>query len=147
MLKTNLSLQKPLEDYIEYIEKLNPRSIPLLEKICTPTLSFQDPYHNAGTLEDTTKILKRRFKISPGGRYKVSDFTWGRRSATAYILWSYSYMPKKRLLNRHKVENIIIEGTSEVMFSPDGMIFSHVEFWGAHDGFDVKAYTRPFPKE
>jgi len=137
---TNLSLQKPLEDYVEYIEKLSLRSIPLLGEMSDPSFSFQDPYHDVTGAIEAQRLIEHRFKIYSGARYKVSDFTWGRRDATAYLFWSFRYRPKKKLLERSQSEALILEGMSEIMFSPDGKLYSHSEFWGRHDHFDVKEY-------
>lgn len=144
MLEPDLSLQKPLEDYVEYIEKLNIRSLPLLTTMSAPFFSFQDPYHDATGLNDAQRLLARRFKMYPDGRYKVHDFAWGRRLATAYIYWRFSYrLEKQKFLGKKSSYSCVLSGVTEVMFSPDGQILSHAEFWGAHSEFDVKAYQKP----
>lgn len=144
MIEPDLSLQKPLEDYVEYIEKMNIRSIPLLETMSGPLFSLQDPYHTVNGVGDAQKLLARRFEIYPFGRYRVHDFAWGRRSATAYIYWSFFYkVEKQKFLGQKTSEAHDFSGVSEVVFAPDGQILSHSEFWGGHDAFDVKAYQKP----
>lgn len=140
MIEPDLNLQKPLEDYIEFIEKLNSRSIPLLGEMVDPILSFQDPYHNIKGFSEVQLLLERRLNICADVRYKVSDFMWGRREATAYIYWNFSYKQKKKSFRKSLADSFLIEGMSELKFYPDGKIFSISEFWGAHDGFDVKSY-------
>ncbi|PCJ00241.1 MAG: hypothetical protein COB14_04605 [Alphaproteobacteria bacterium] len=147
MIEPDLSLQKPLEDYVEYIEKMNIRSLPLLETMSEPLFSFQDPYHTVNGMGAAQKILARRLEIYPFGRYRVHDFAWGRRSATAYIYWSFFYkVEKRKFLGKKESETYDFSGVSEVVFAPDGKILSHVEFWGGHDAFDVKTYQKPLEK-
>ena len=117
MIEPNLSLQKPLEDYVEYIEKLNVRSLSLLETMAGMLFSFQDPYHNVNGIGEAQQVLARRFKIYPFGRYKVHDFAWGRRDATAYIYWSFSYKPeKRRILTKKTLDTCVLSGVTEVKF-------------------------------
>ncbi len=143
MIEPDLNLQKPLEDYIEFFEKLNSRSLPLLGSIVDPSVSFQDPYHYMKGFGDVSLLLERRLSICAQRRYKVSDFMWGRREATAYIYWNLSYKQKKKAMRKVSTDNFLIEGMSELKFYPDGKIFSISEFWGDHDGFDVKSYVLP----
>jgi len=142
MIEPDLSLQKPLEDYIDYIERLNSRSVGLITNLAEPSLSFQDPYNMIRGVDAAEKLLQHRLKIFERARYKISDFTWGRREKTAYIFWSFIYTPYKKTLSRHAPEQQIIEGVSEVFFSLEGRVESHSEFWGAHDGFDLQAYRK-----
>lgn len=137
MIEPNLSLQKPLEDYVEYVEKLNLRSIPLLDFISDPSFSFQDPYHNVVGRLEASRIFEHRLNTYPNAVYKVSDFMWGRRETVAYMYWSFCYTPKKK-----KKDPLIMEGMSELKFLPDGKIYSCCEFWGEHSNFDIKAYKK-----
>lgn len=140
MIEPDLSLQKPLEDYVEYLGKLNLRSLPLLGSIAHLSLAFQDPYHAAQGIDATAAVFAHRFNIYPDGAYRINDFVWGRRPATAYLYWSFRFTPKS--FGKKKQDRLALEGMSEVMFSPDGRIFSHSEFWGPHENFNVKAYKR-----
>ncbi len=141
MIEPNLSLQKPLEDYVEYIEKMNTRSLPLLDNIAGVLFSFEDPYHNVSGVAAAQELLAHRFRIYSNSRYKVNDFAWGRRESTAYIYWSFIYSVEKRnLVGKRSLDDRSFSGISEVVFSNDGKLLSHSDFWAAHDGFDIKAY-------
>ncbi len=137
MINTNLKLQKPLEDYVEYVEKLTVRAIPLLDFISDPSFSLQDPYHNACGRIEAQHLFRHRLETYSNASYRVSDFMWGRREAVAYMYWSFRYVPKK------KPESLIMEGMSELKFLPDGKVYSCCEFWGEHSHFDIKAYKKP----
>lgn len=141
MIEPNLSLQKPLEDYVEYIEKMNVRSIPLLGNMAGVMFSLQDPYHNVSGVSAAQELLTRRFKLYPTSRYRVSDFSWGRRESIAYIYWNFLYnVEKKSIVGKKSSVQFSFSGMSEVLFSSDGQVLSHCDFWAAHAEFDVKSY-------
>ncbi len=142
MIEPNLHLQKPLEDYVEYTEKLSLRSIALLDGMSEPSFSFQDPYYNVVGRIEAYLILEHRLKTYPNAIYKVSDFMWGRRQGVAYMFWSYRYLAQKKLMERSEPEPLVMEGMSELKFLPNGKIYSCCEFWGEHSGFNIKAYKK-----
>lgn len=140
MIDTILSLQKPLEDYVEAFEKQNRRSLGLFEALVEDGFVFQDPYRRAQGASGLSQIMMGRLKMYEGARYKVYDFTWGRRDMTAYMFWSFSYGIKKKALLKSETIDHSIEGMSELVFSGDKKLLSHTDFWGAHEAFDAKAY-------
>lgn len=140
MIDTILSLQKPLEDYIEAFEKQNARSLALLASLVEDGFIFQDPYRRGQGASGLAHIMMGRLKMYEGTRYKVYDFTWGRRDMTAYMFWSFSFQVKKKSLIKSEKLTHAIEGMSELVFSGDKKLLSHTDFWGGHEAFDVKAY-------
>tara|TARA_R110002095_G_scaffold190386_1_gene168069 strand:+ start:6041 stop:6481 length:441 start_codon:yes stop_codon:yes gene_type:complete len=141
MIESNLSLQKPLEDYIETYDKLTPRSVMLLEPLVDDGFVFQDPYHKAQGFLGLSSIIAARFALYEGSRYKMHDFMWGRRATTAYMFWSFSYDVHKKHITKRETTTHTIQGMSELVFSGGSKkILSQTDFWGAHEDFDVKAY-------
>ncbi len=134
MSQPNLRLQKPLEDFIDVLEKLTPRTLPLLTDLFMDDVSFCDPYYRVRGSQDMERLFLHRINSFDAGRYRVVDFMWGRRAATAYISWSFAYTVKK--------ETIRIDGMSEIMFTPDGKILSYDEFWSQHNANHLKQYLR-----
>ncbi|MGH1376510.1 MAG: hypothetical protein ACRBCK_09195 [Alphaproteobacteria bacterium] len=144
LIEPDLHLQKPLEDYCESLEKLNRRSLPVLTSLYSPLISYSDPYHTAQGLEVIEALWMRKINLCGGVDYRVHDFMWGRRAATANIVWSCCYsLRRKRLLKRDEEDRCVIEGVSELVFDMDGKILSNTEFWGKHSHFDIKAYSLP----
>ncbi len=139
MIEPDLFLQKPLEDYIEFWEKLNKRSVLLLPELVVDGFSFCDPYHNVIGPSEVCAVLTQRFKVFNGGRYHVYDFMWGRREATAYMHWNFTYSPKKRFLGK-QLDDVVIGGMSKLIFSQDGKLLSHEDFFAAHEVSEMKAY-------
>ena len=136
-----LHLQKPLEDYVEIFDNLSVRSVPLLEALCAPNVVFNDPYLEGGGFTFLQAALVQRFKLYPKANYRVQDFTWARREATAYMYWRFHFHPHRRILVRSQ-DQVSIDGVTELQFGIGGKIISHCEFWGAHPKFDSKSYKR-----
>ena len=67
MIRPDLALQKPLEDYVACLEKLNRRALPVLKALCTPDLSFQDPYHHVATFGAAAPGAGKAFCALPAG--------------------------------------------------------------------------------
>ncbi len=144
MFEPDLSLQKPLEDYIELFDGLNPRAMDLLDEISTVSLSLEDPYLKVQGRESVKSLWRRRFSLHQGGRYKVHDFSWGRREATAYIRWSFLFKLKKKkglFSKKTSDESLSFDGMSQLVFLPDGQLFSIIDFWGMHSGFNIQDYA------
>lgn len=143
MIEPDLQLQKPLEDFIEILEKLSPRTVDLLDPVCSITLSLEDPYHVVQGRELCKTLLCRRLKLHDDARIRVHDFAWGRRDASAYIRWSLLYKPKKSLLKKRVDKDHSIEGMSEVLFLPERTIGGITDFFSASDGFNSRGYAEP----
>lgn len=141
MIDRDLFLQKYLEDYIEFWDKLNLRSIPLFVEFCAHNISFCDPYHSVSGIEDVSAVLSHRQKVFRGGRYHVYDFIWGRREATAYMHWSFTYRPKKKIFSK-AFDDVVIGGMSKLVFLPNGRLLSHEDFFAAHDVSEIKDYKK-----
>lgn len=144
MFVPDLTLQKPLEEYIELFEKMTARSLLLFDTLLDEGCVFEDPYHKVlGALGFAT-LMRARFALYRGNdernksslRYRVHDFAWGRRDDTAYIYWGAVFESGK---GRGR-KSSSFEGVSEVCLSKRGKILSQRDFWSAHEGFDVKGY-------
>ncbi len=141
LIELDLRLQKYLEDYIEFWDKLNTRSLPILRELCVPNFSFCDPYHSVVGVDEACDILAHRQKVFTGGRYHVYDFMWGRREGAAYMHWNFTYRPKKKFLGKVQ-DDVVIGGMSKLVFLPDGQLLSHEDFFAAHDVAEMAAYKK-----
>lgn len=141
MIDPDLKLQKPLEDYMESLEKCTPRTVMLFENLVDIGFVFIDPYHRCVGSQAFQKLLVGRYELHQKPKYKIYDFIWGRREATAYIKWRYSFeLPASRFSRQEKSNRASIEGMSELVFSGDLKLLSHTDFWGEHEDFNTKAY-------
>lgn len=117
-----LKFQRPMRNYIEYFEKLTPRSVRLIEKIAAPNMYFKSPINEAHGIEGVEGIFKHIFKTVQNPKLKVMDYGFGQQGA-GYIRWRFSYVSKGKPQN--------VEGMSEIIFNDDGQIISHIDHWDA----------------
>ncbi len=117
-----LALQKPLEDYIQYLEKMTSRSVRLLEKMAVPGMRYSDTEHEVRGTDAITEIFSKRFTETQSLKFRVDDRAWGHRNQTAYLRWTM-------ICVRHGVEDTT-QGIAEVMFSNDGLVMSHTDYVG-----------------
>lgn len=115
-----LMLQKPLEDYIQYLEKMTPRSVPLLVKLAEPGMYYTDPLHDVRGIDDIIAIFRKRFTDVKSPKFRVKDHAWGKDDQTVYLRWTFSCL-------RGENEDIT-QGMAEVMFSKDGLVMSHTDY-------------------
>lgn len=122
-----LRLLRPVEEYLEGLDKLSPRTFVLLEGVTEAGLAFSGPEGEFRGRDAFFKILAERFDRLSGLRYKVQDFCWSRRGDVAYVRLSVHYKVKTGLLKQ--ATECHLEGIAELEFSPEGKIAVHREFW------------------
>ena len=115
-----LALQKPLEDYIQYLEKMTSRSVPLLRKLAVPGMHYTDPLHDVRGIDDIVAIFQKRFTDVRSAKYRVSDYAWGKDGQTAYLRWTFTCL-------RETGEDVT-QGMAEVMFSNEDLVMSHTDY-------------------
>jgi|GEM_PF-1494629 hypothetical protein len=115
-----LALQKPLEEYIQYLEKMTARSIPLLEKLSVPGMHYSDTKRDVRGVDDIIALFRNRFSRVRELKITVRDMAWGREGQTAYLRWFSTYEIDGVTMNG--------QGMSAVMFSDDGKVMSHTDY-------------------
>lgn len=139
----DLSLQKPLEDYISLLEKLSMRSLGLMADMTAYDVFFIDPVHEVRGASALAVVWTRRFEAVHDWRCRVTDFAWMRRERTATISWDVGGRIKKRPLIRSGHTDFAMSGTTEITFNQEGKISFLREFWGKASGDFGKAYKQP----
>lgn len=119
----NPALQRPLEDYIVYFEKLSQRSVRLLDKMAAPGMRFRNPFNDVTGTDAVMRVITKIFEDTDRPKLRVTDAAWGRDGYTAYLRWTFTFSPKG------KKDQWIIEGMSEVTFGPDGKVVAHLDHW------------------
>lgn len=114
---------RALEDYIQFFEKLSPRSLKLLEKHVSTHVHFQDPFNSVMGVQDMQHVLAHMFTQLHQPKFKVHDAAQGRQENVFYLKWTFSFvLPKTGEKDR-------FEGVSEVIFDPKGKVSSHIDYW------------------
>lgn len=115
-----MAFQKPLEDYINYLEKMTPRSVRLIEKLAMPWMQYQDPLHDVRGTDDIIRIFEQRLDGVQNAKWRVNDHAWGREGQMVYLRWTFTGSRAEGDFN--------INGVAEVLFSNDGLVMSHKDF-------------------
>ena len=115
-----LAFQKPLEDYIQYLEKMTVRSVRLLDKLALPWMHYTDPLHDERGTEHIIKIFESRLSDVRNPKYRIRDHAWGQDGQTVYLRWTFTCL-------RGETEDMT-SGVAEIMFSNEGKIMSHKDF-------------------
>ena len=121
------NFQRGLDDYIEYFEKLNRRSIRLIEKLAEPGIRFKDPFNDVQGTDAFERIFVHMFENLERPKFSVQDYAWGKDGKTAYLRWVLKYQLKGQAKR--------IEGMSEVMFSNNAKVMAHIDHWDAGEQF------------
>ncbi len=125
MNDTALQFQRPMRNYIEYFEKLTPRSVRLIEKIAAPNIYFKNPLHEAHSIEAVEAVFEHTFRTLDSPKLKVMDYSFGQQGV-GYIRWSFSYKSNGKPQS--------LDGMSEIMFNDQGQVISHIDHWDTGEG-------------
>jgi steroid delta-isomerase len=109
--------QRPLEDYIAYLERLTPRSVRLLEKLAAPEMRFIDPFYDVRGVDAVVAAFEKICSQDSQLKFRITDRAWGRDGYTAYLRWSLTFGERT------------IDGMAEIVFGPDGKIVQHTNHW------------------
>lgn len=119
-----LALQKPLEEYVTWLERLNPRSIRLIEKIAAHGMAFSDPFNVVRGVDAVEAALEKRLAAFGGSpKLTVTDRAIGQGAEAVYLRWT--------MTGTWRGKPIVINGIAELAFTPDGKIYSHIDHWDA----------------
>lgn len=114
---------RALEDYVIFFEKLNRRSVKLIDKHVAPGVRFKDPFNDVHGADAMRYVLEHMFTQLHQPKFKVHDVAWGREEHVAYLKWTFKYTwPKTGAKDS-------FEGMSQVTFGPKGKIVEHIDFW------------------
>lgn len=115
-----MALQKPLEDYVHFLERLNARSLKLLVNLAVPGMHYTDPFCDVHGVDEVIKAFDQRLQREGIVKTRVSDIAFGRHTAMIYLRWQSKVAD---------IENEYIEGMSEIMFSNDGLVMMHKDYY------------------
>lgn len=117
-----MKFQKPLEDYIQFYEKLTARSLPLIEGLVSPIVRIKTPEHDDRG-SDAYRAQLEHFLAYTGGapKFKVTDRAWGQDGHTVYLRWECHFTRNGQPAH--------IDAVSEVTFDIDGKVISHIDRW------------------
>ena len=110
--------------YIEFFQQLNEKT-PLLEyKLFFDENSyFEDPFHKVVGVDKIYPILKGIYVKFYNPRFEINECI--SQDYITYIRWNFLYQMNKK----SEVDTFV--GVSRVLFSENGKVLKHVDFWDA----------------
>lgn len=118
-----IGCQGTLDDYMLYFQKLNTRSIRLIEKMVEPGVQYKGPFDDVQGVEAFEMVLQKASILRGQSRLHIQDYAWGQAGNVAYVRWTLSYQILQKVRR--------IDGVSELMFSKRGKIMAHHDHWDA----------------
>lgn len=115
-----MALQKPLEDYIHFLERLNSRSLKLLGNLAAPGMRYVDPLRDVQGVDEVIRAFEERIHREGLMKIRITDTAFGRESEMVYIRWQR----RSGDSDAH-----LVEGISEVLFSNDGRVLLHKDYY------------------
>ncbi len=128
-----MELQKPMEEFILFLEKISPRSLDLIDTLRSYVFSYSDPFIETNNDNDMKKLWRFRLESVVAGKYHVQNVNVDRvddYGAHVTLEWSFHYRKKARLLSlRSRHAGYVMSGKTAVEYSPDFKITEIHETW------------------
>lgn len=115
------NLHRALEDYRDFWRTVSARTLPLLGNCVTPAVRYEDPLHDCRGVEAFAALIRERLSAFDRVWISVTDSAFGQDGFTVYVRWEAAATRKARSFS--------LSGVSEIQFSPDGKVASHIDHW------------------
>ena len=106
-------------------ESLAPGSIPQLVALYAPNAHFVDPFNDVQGLVAIEGIFRHMFLALDAPRFVVTGQVV--QGAECFLLWDFHFRFKR--FDTQTVQTI--RGTSHLVFSEDGLVTLHRDYWDA----------------
>jgi hypothetical protein len=114
----------PADAYVRYYEALSPATLKDLETVVAPDVRFKDPFNEVRGVEAYRRLLAKMFEAVPDVRFTVSHRAVD--GETCFLRWRCA-----GTLTAMGAKPWVVEGMSELRFSPDGRVREHIDHWDA----------------
>lgn len=104
--------------YCTFFETLSAETLGQIETLLDPQAVFQDPFNHVQGRDAIRRIFAHLLETCPGTEFRVVESC--PLGQAAYIRWRF-------LPDRQK--DLVIEGVSRVVFSENGQVLQHVDYW------------------
>lgn len=110
---------------VDFFETLTPQSIPVLGKLYDARARFKDPFNDVQGLGAIEKIFEHMFVALISPRFVVT----GRvvQGNQCFLTWEFRFCFRNF---RQGTEQVIL-GASHLVFSPQGRVTLHRDYWDA----------------
>lgn len=118
----------PAGPYIRFYEALSPASLSDIGAVCHEDICFKDPFNETLGLDAYKALLEGMFQSAPDITFRVLHCAYD--GEVCFLRWDSQATVKA--LGK---EPWAVKGMSELRFSEDGRIISHIDHWDAASQF------------
>lgn len=117
----------PTDKIIQTLQSINgPASAHRLTQYLRPDVTYQTPTHQSQTPDGVRDVIAYIFAAGTGGRIRITDAAVGLDGLTYYLRWD-------RQISLPSGKNTAYSGITEMMFAPDGLIASLIDYYDPSD--------------
>jgi len=120
-----LTSQTTLDRVATYFETLTPQSVAELEKFYDTHARFKDPFNQVQGVAAIRQIFEHMFVALDAPRFIITGHVAQGRQC--FMTWEFRFRFKRFLRGSEQT----IQGTSHLVFSEQGMITLHRDYWDA----------------
>ncbi len=113
-----------LQRYGEFFAAMQPEDLDRLDAVFMENARFRDPFNDVEGLAGIRAVFAHMYQNCAQARFEVLDSSGDER--VGYLRWRFHFRLKRDQRPRRS-----IEGVSRVVFSEDGRVREHVDYWDA----------------
>ena len=113
--------KKATRSYTQLYEQMTEASLDSFDEIFSRDAIFKDPFNEVKGVPAIRAIFEHMYDTCEQPRFKVISSS--REGNTAWLLWEFNCIVRKRAIS--------ITGASRIVFSENGKVITHVDYWDA----------------
>lgn len=113
-----------LRAYGEFFANMTPADLDRLDTVFIENARFADPFNEAHGLGEIRAVFAHMFAQCTMARFEILESVAD--ESVGYIRWRFHFQ-----LKRDKAPRQPVEGVSRVVFSQDGRVREHIDYWDA----------------
>lgn len=110
--------------YLDYLESLSPESLDRLSDHVEPDVRFADPFNDVSGEKRLRAVFEDMFERTRNLRFEVKDHVL--EGNVCYARWRF-----RCDVEGLKGGELDFEGVSRIVFSAEGRVLEHVDYWDA----------------
>lgn len=113
-----MNVQDAAARYADFFIRLRPEDLARFDEFFTPNARFRDPFNDVTGVDGIRHVFAHMYTQCPKARFAVSEIAL--KDQVAYLRWVF-----------HCRAGLAIEGLSRVVFTADGRVCEHLDYWDA----------------
>ncbi len=110
---------------VTYFERLTPATVANMAQYYAPNVRFKDPFNDVTGLPAMQKIFSHMFVSLESPRFVVQECI--AQGNQCFLTWEFRF----RFRNFKQTQEQVILGSSHLVFTDDGLVSLHRDYWDA----------------